>query len=513
MEFIERVYRIIARVQSQRGLPIPELTLAYDETLPGSGYRVENRCVYGGDRAGLMAGAGRYLREPAFCGTFVPQRKYIGTYFATHFGNYYMNAPLDELTEYLEDLALWGQNLLVVWYDMHDYTGIDDPKAAAYIERLRAILTAARGVGMMTGLTMLANEGYSTTPPELRADWHVQGRYFLNPRGHYHVEICPSREGGVELILRNRREMLERFADLQPDVCALWTYDQGGCTCDACQPWAANGFLRLAAPLRELIHRYNPDAEVTLCGWYLDHFIHGEWDAFLRELEADPKGFRYVAGIHNTDPTLPECVRIGQLPHGIRTIGFPEISMTGCFPWGGMGANPMPKRLEKGFLDNGQYQDGLWSYSEGVYEDMNKVIVLSLYAGAYKTAGEAVRAYCGFWFGDAHADALTELVYTLERAKQVWRGGSYEIAIDDAEALDALMTRVEDTLTRKTLRWQTLRLRVRLMKLLSENGGQIDDVVERELHTLEQLYHVDETSYFCVSPPTRKAISRNFGRT
>ncbi|HNZ97752.1 MAG TPA: glycosyltransferase family 2 protein, partial [Thermoanaerobaculia bacterium] len=51
------------------------------------------------------------------------------------------------------------------------------------------------------GLIGLANEAYANSPVELRADWTAgHDGYHHPPGGHYHVEICPSRDGGAELI-------------------------------------------------------------------------------------------------------------------------------------------------------------------------------------------------------------------------------------------------------------------------------------------------------------------------
>ena len=39
-----------------------------------------------------------------------------GIYLATHFNNYYEAAALEELERYVEDLSLWGFNLLALSY-------------------------------------------------------------------------------------------------------------------------------------------------------------------------------------------------------------------------------------------------------------------------------------------------------------------------------------------------------------------------------------------------------------
>ena len=52
-------------------------------------------------------------------------------YFASHFHNFYHDAPVEAVERYVGELALWGINALMVWYDMHHFTGIDDPAAQA----------------------------------------------------------------------------------------------------------------------------------------------------------------------------------------------------------------------------------------------------------------------------------------------------------------------------------------------------------------------------------------------
>jgi hypothetical protein len=52
--------------------------------------------------------AGNSTGKPSKAGSF------RGLYFATHFGNYFANAPPAKIHVYLEDMALWGANTLVV---------------------------------------------------------------------------------------------------------------------------------------------------------------------------------------------------------------------------------------------------------------------------------------------------------------------------------------------------------------------------------------------------------------
>jgi len=40
--------------------------------------------------------------------TSIPEKPVRGIYFATHFHNFYHDAPLDEVQRYVEDVGLWA---------------------------------------------------------------------------------------------------------------------------------------------------------------------------------------------------------------------------------------------------------------------------------------------------------------------------------------------------------------------------------------------------------------------
>ena len=126
-------------------------------------------------------------------------------YFATHFHNFYHNAPIEQVYEVIEDLAMRGCNSLLVWFDMHHYYSMQDDGAQELVGRLRQMLKYANDIGMGGSLTMLSNEAFNSSPEELRAPNAAMGNYHHRPYGHYHVEICPSQPGGIEKILEYRR--------------------------------------------------------------------------------------------------------------------------------------------------------------------------------------------------------------------------------------------------------------------------------------------------------------------
>jgi hypothetical protein len=95
--------------------------------------------ITGNDENGLLYGVGKFLHASRYNqdgftpgtwhGTDVPQGTMRGIYFATHFNNWYEASSDEERQRYIESLALWGINALVVHYPNQWLAGLDDPKA------------------------------------------------------------------------------------------------------------------------------------------------------------------------------------------------------------------------------------------------------------------------------------------------------------------------------------------------------------------------------------------------
>lgn len=324
------------------------------DKLPGKeGYHIEYSDhivrITGNDPQGLLYGAGHFLRECSFTpkglmysgwtGTSVPVCNVRGIYFATHFHNFYHDAPVNEVVKYVEELALWGCNSLMIWFDMHHYSGIDDPAATLMIERLRTILLAANRVGIGVGILFLANEGYKTTPENLRVT--------LGPM-QYNMEICPSKPGGTEFILKLRRELLDRFAGINVEYVCIWPHDQGGCGCKECNPWGGKGFVELSRQLKPLVNEVFPNAKIILSTWCFDikpEFITGEYEGLWKALEKDSSLADYC--MVDAHDKFPSFVLEHGKPANIPVINFTEISMMGMTPWGGFGQNPLPQHIDR----------------------------------------------------------------------------------------------------------------------------------------------------------------------
>ena len=496
------------------------------DDLPSGGVRIN-----GSDARGLLYGVGKLLRTSRFetdgfvpgawRGTAVPAKPVRGIYFASHLHNFHHDAPVEEVARYVEDLALWGCNTLIVWFDMHHFTGLDDPAAQAMIARLRALLKAANSVGMSGGLVVLANEAYRNSPEALRADWTAgHDGYTIEPGGHYHVELCPNKPGARELMLRWLDERLAAFADIDVDYLWIWPYDQGGCTCRQCSPWGANGFLTLAEPIARAYRRRFPRGKVVLSTWYFDRFTTGEWAGLAHAFAQPPDWVDYLLADDFGD-RFPEYPLRHGVPGNLPLVSFPEISMyygpryePGC-PWGGFGANPLPRRLQRLWDAAGGRLVGGFPYSEGIFEDMNKAICAQLYWQPDKPTLQTAREYIAFEYSPDVVNEVSAAVEILERSlPRSWQnaGGVPRFVIKEPSGVDEawrLVQAAERRLTpyaRGSWRWRLLYLRALIDHELLHHGFAVSQACAGALQELTALYHAQRAAYVH-SPPTRQAIA------
>jgi len=527
--------RSLARaIRERTGLDVAEVEVQADILLQCSAelapeaYRIADDPRQGAvrieaaDGRGLVYGVGRFLRgsgfgvgrfEPAvWRGTSTPVNPVRAIYFASHFYNWYHVAPIGEVERYVEELALYGCNCLAVWFDLHDYAGIDTPEAQAMIERLRAILTAANRVGIGASLLSLANEGFTSTPDELRATNAALNGYHGSPAGFYNTEVCPSQPGGVELILANREAVLEAFAGIDLDYACIWPYDQGGCTCDQCTPWGANGLLRTAQPVAELIRRLRPDTKIVLSTWYFDRFIDGEWarfDQWVKDEEPDWFDYLLIDGYC----AFPEYPLQHGVPGEFAAVGFPEISMQGNSPWGGYGANPRPRHWSEYWERTRAALIGGFPYSEGIYEDVNKFLMLQLNWSPDRSVDSILHEYAAGWFGKDAADSVVEICHLLEADESTaFRRGqeppfANQTGLPHAEECEEKVRALDDALpddVKRFWRWRLIRLRARIDAQLKANGMCFNDTLAADFAELSRLYHADpQRTLSCVLPPRR----------
>jgi len=500
------------------------------------GFRIEDVSrgrvrILAEDSRGLLYGGGKFLRNNAYRqgsftfgewrGAYVPEKRVRGIYFATHWFNFYHEAPVVEVERYAEDLALWGYNSVFVWFDMHHFEGMQDPAAEAMIKRLNALLKTARNVGLDTGLVLIANEAYANSPAALRADWTAgHDGYIKEPVAHYHVELCPNKPGAMALMLKWREEMYQAFRDVGIDYVAIWAYDSGGCTCSLCKPWGVNGFLTMAEPLAKLTHRDFPRCKIILSGWDFDQFTPGEWDGIERKFGKDrPAWVDYLLPDDHGAKRYFGNPPPHRAPGGIPLLSFPEISMWGAYPWGGFGANPLPVRHQALWNAGKDSIEGGMPYSEGIYEDLNKVLFAQFFWQKNKPAASILDEYIAYEFSPKVVPLVRRAIEILEnnyprRPENAEKEGvSARFPMDhtgEADEAFRLMQQADKELSpqaRNSWRWRILYLRALIDSELARNDFRVSARCEEALEELSKLYHASKAP-FSEAPPTKESIEK-----
>lgn len=489
------------------------------------GYRISDTAsgalrISGGCGRGLLYGVGRFLHEARFSegcvvpgawrGTSVPQCSLRGIYLALH-QNYYSFAPVAELVRYIEELALWGLN--TVAFHLPIPLDPDAPAAQAAHERHRTILKGAKAAGMRVALLDSINCGDIDAPQAAYAPQFPDS----DPprRGHSGIRVCPSHHEGFAYLSLRMARYLDGYEDIGIDYIVAFPYDSGGCGCEACRPWGSGGFLKISREFVRLARQRYPAVKFILGTWCYDvcDESEGEWQGLTQALANENGWVDYImADSHFDFPDYP--LRHG-VPGDLPLINFAEISMWGRYPWGAYGANPLPARFERIWRATEGKLDGGLPYSEGIFEDINKVIFAHLFWDKNTNADDAVRNYITYEFGVAALEPITTAVSLLEQNYLFaeWQQSGVAQAHDLILQADTML----DERARKSWRWRLLYLRAVIDFELIKNNRVPSARCEAaydELITISRL----EEGWGHVTPRTqadrtRRAARERQGRT
>ena len=526
---VSRAFGVLkARIEERCAAEVAEaednvqMVLSVDENLPREAFDIAQAGdavrIAGGSPLGLLYGIGKFLRtsryEDGFTlspwrGRSAPRGSLRGMYFASHFHNWYHEAPDAEITRYVEDLALWGCNAVKICFPFIDIADWDDPEAEQAVAMAKRYGRIVKELGLSFGLGM-NNTLSRGTPDRLRATPLPDPTH---RRGNSGNPVCPSNPEGHAYIMAQARSLCERLADVGLDFMMYWPYDEGGCACEQCLPWGSNGFLKLSRDLAQLAREYFPNLKTILSTWMFDTPPEGEWEGLAEELAKENDWLDYIlADSHNDFPRYPLDVGVpGKLP----LLNFPEISMWGNWPWGGVGAHPLPSRFQRLWDQVKHVVQGGFPYSEGIYEDMSKAVVLQFYWDRDQSARSTLKEYVAYEFSPEVTAEVLEIVDLLETAASRFclkEPPNTDEVLRARELAEAVAERLP-TWAKRSWRWEILYLRTVLDHERFVSGGLETPTAEAAMMRLIEIYHcqleTDSPYHHRVRPPLRSAVSRN----
>ncbi len=421
--------------------------------------------IVSGGLLGLIHGAGFFLRMTEFNGNSAEPCKWHGSqkpkcairgaYFASHFHNFYHVAGIEEISRYIEDLALWGYNYIKAIFPMIDIKNENDPECGVQMNHLNQIFGIVHSLGMKAATSMNVNGGFGEFPQKYLFTPHKDptGR-----RGNSGNMMCPSIPGANELIMRYNKDFLAGLAENPPDMVITWPYDEGGCACEKCYPWGGNGFIKYSKQTFEIARALNPAVVRCVSTWCFDTPYEGEWEALSRSLKEEKWCDCILADAHEDFPSYP---LENESPGGLPIINFPEISMWGLYPWGGWGATALPERFTRLWSQASRILCGGFVYSEGIYEDINKAVVSQLYWHGEADWQETLRQYARYELGMKDAADFIEIISLFDKTQSVVvEKGFCDTALSDrAFELTELLDEKLPIWAKKAWRWRITYLR------------------------------------------------------
>lgn len=176
-----------------------------------------------------------------------------------------------------------------------------------------------------------------------------------------------------------------------------------------------------------IMHKYHPNATMWIS---LQGFNREKVEYFFKYLEE--KSPDWLTGVAN-GPSSPSLkIEREHLPKKYKIRSYPDLTHTvRCqFPvkkWdqafalteGRECTNPQPLYYAEIHNNDAAYTDGFISYSDGVHDDMNKVVWSQMAWDTKSDVNNIVVEYCSFFFGSGIANEAADGIMALE---QNWVG-------------------------------------------------------------------------------------------
>ena len=421
--------------------------------------------ILASDDLGLSHGIGKLLHtaiwnESGFVpsppkGKQIPASAFRAMYFSVHNYNWYHTATARELELYLEDMVLWGYNAIHCIVPVMNIREIDDELFLSSVDKARRLYLLARKLGMKTSLGINPNQGIKNSPHEFDAVQTI-----IPWKGGRN--LCPSKPGTIDHLRTIWRAKFEKFLDIGLDYIHAWPYDEGGCCCPDCWPWGARKYGDVCNALHDEAMKYYPNATYIVSTWCFDKLgeRRGEYEGLYARLKTDMSWVDYL--MVDAHDAYPDYVLTHEVIKPI--VNFPEISMWGLYPWGGFGANPLPKRFQQIWDSSKRVLKGGMPYSEGLYEDIHKIQFAGYYWDPDRSYRDILAEYVNYEFSAEVIDQAIEIMELIEQNHVAGDDGT-PISLAAAYRAKELAEEIDAKLSeraKKAWRWRVLYIRTLL---------------------------------------------------
>lgn len=427
--------------------------------------------IVGNNDSGVVAGVGQFVR---LCDYFdgsvsLPKLSIVdnpvmpirGMYFATHFENFYKRASIEQVNQIIEELALWGCNNLALNCASRYWESIDCDAASRHLARINEFAKTAKSFNIDIAILLNASQAYSSHPNEVSA----KSAPWVATSGH---DICPSNPAGLEIIGKAHSQIINEIKHL--DNIVVWPYDYGGCACENCAPYGANGFIKSAKQLSKIAKPKFAECKIWLSTWWFDIAERGEYKALFEYLKQQQP--EWLTGLMCGENHSPyQRIFDRPLQDKYPLTWFPEISMYGMRPWGGCGANPLPQRFTEMAAKVKDHAVGGWPYSEGIYEDINKFFWIRTFWNPNQPTEKILAEYAKHYFGSEFQDQAVEMFYMLEKTHH--RAGLNIANLEQADEISDIADIIDKNMpnwAKDSWRWRIFYIRSKIDYIVKNEG-------------------------------------------
>ena len=187
-------------------------------------------------------------------------------------------------------------------------------------------------------------------------------------------------------------------------------------------------------------------------------------------------------------------------------------------PLGGFGANPLPTRHQELWNVGKDSLAGGFLYSEGIFEDLNKVLYAQFYWQKGRPVGSIMDEYIAYEFSPKVVAPVRRAIEILgtnfpRRDENIEKGDPRFVLAHSSGTEEALnLIRQADAQlsprARASWRWRILYLRALIDDELVKNDFRVSPRCEQALQELTNIFDA-QRAILAVSPVTKEAIERH----
>ena len=397
--------------KSKGGIPQNE---AYVLSTPGDWKRRVS--AIGADSRGCMFAVGRLLREIRFSHGRIeipsmeiassPAKPLRGHQLGWRpTSNTYDLWGLKEYEQYIRDLIVWGTNAIEL---IPVEPGTDPEKNLEFNAKLADLI---HSYGLQVWLWY---------PLDDRVPEGLTGAG-LKPGAN----ACPSEADGRKFLLDRRRRLFQRIKHI--DAVFIPGGDPAGCPCEKCRPWV-HTMLPLAKEIAGLLRERHPKATFWLSN---QGFTKPDNDFFYGNLTSEKPawltGVVYAPWAEESCQTMrkrtPPQYQVREYPDITHTVRcqYPARDWDQAYALTLDREPPIYRPTDHAIIARRlqPFTCGALTYSDGVNDDLNKVIWSTILWDPKTDVQTVIDDYCRYFFGEQYTRMAADGIRGLERN---WQG-------------------------------------------------------------------------------------------